>query len=312
MCVECVKFTKEYGWIGCKNRDRNYKPKIRILQSFKDNVESLIIYDELTTYSEGVNEFGVSILNTATAVDDDENAAQDALRAKENQATLNNPDGLMLRRALKFKTPKDTAEYLAKTGLIGHTVVFNKDECWILEGGMSEKQFNSNREAIKKDPKFVPPKIDYTYTLRQVPKDEVLIRTNHGIDLPWLGYQNDTGSEKQTLSRESSEARLAYATENCANVKTPEELIDALAKTDDENPQLNTLRLGDYNKKSMLKTSCQICLVPAKKEMIYVPYWCEVTNLHNINNINNVRTKTYLSIRSRSVSESFKDYLKSI
>lgn len=311
MCILVAKYTKDYGWIGCKNRDRNYKPKIRILQSFKDNIESLIIYDEITTYSEGVNEFGVCILNTATAVDEDESAAQDALRAKENKANLDNPDGLMIRKSLKFKSPKETAEYLAKSELIGHTIVFNKDECYILEGGMDKDQFFSNREEVEKNPSFEPPKLKYVYTLRKVPNDEIIIRSNHGIDLPWLGYQSGMG-DKQETSRKSSDSRLSYATKNTANVKTPEALIDALAKTDDANPQMNTLRLGDYNKKSLLKTSCQICLVPSKKEMIYVPYWCELTNLHNINNINNVKTKTYLSVRSRSITESFKDYLKAL
>lgn len=311
MCILTALHTKDYGWIGCKNRDRNYKPKIRILQSFKDNVESLVIYDEITTYSEGVNEFGVCILNTATAVDEDESAAQDALRSKENNTNLDNPDGLMIRKSLKFKSPKETAEYLAKSELIGHTVVFNKNECYILEGGMDETQFFSNREEIEKNISFKPPKLKYVYTLRKASNDEIIIRSNHGIDLPWLGYQSGMG-DKQEVSRKSSDSRSRYATKNTANVKTPEELIDALAKTDDINPQMNTLRLGDYNKKTLLKTSCQICLVPSKKEMIYVPYWGELTNLHNINNINNVKTKTYLSIKSRSITESFKDYLKAL
>ena len=72
MCVIAIRFFKDIGWVGVKNRDRNYRPTVHIKQSFRNNVERLYIWDEKTKYTEGLNEFGVSILSAAVAVKDDE------------------------------------------------------------------------------------------------------------------------------------------------------------------------------------------------------------------------------------------------
>ena len=71
MCVIAVKYFKDVGWVGAKNRDRNYLPEIQIVQSDRKKVQRLFIDDELTRYTEGLNEYGVSILSAALAVKDE-------------------------------------------------------------------------------------------------------------------------------------------------------------------------------------------------------------------------------------------------
>ena len=86
MCVVAVKYFEEWGFCGVKNRDRNYLPTISFKRTTKDGIESLFIVDEVTKYSEGINEFGVAILNAATAVKNDESEAADARRKQKESA----------------------------------------------------------------------------------------------------------------------------------------------------------------------------------------------------------------------------------
>lgn len=313
MCTAVIKYLPEYGWVGCKNRDRNYKPNIVIKQSFKDDVESLYLYDLNTKYSEGVNQYGVSILNTATAVKNDESEAAIARHKADGQAKragfFKAPDGVKIRKALKFKTPKEAAEFLAEQRLVGNTFVFNEEHCFLLEGGRDKKQFDDSMAKTKENPEYEWPEMKYVYTIREIPKSETAIRTNTGHFLPWLGYQKDSEDAKQMMSRKSSDERFKYATINTKDSKSPWELVEDLAKLDDKNSQLNPLRVGDYHKKNVMKTTGQICLIPKKREMIYVPIWCNI-DLSNFGKLNSHKTETFLTVKPRNVlEESAVDYL---
>lgn len=76
MCVIAVKYFEDIGWVGAKNRDRNYQPKVNIVQSNRTGVQRLYIDDALTRYTEGLNEYGVCILSAALSVKNDEKEAE--------------------------------------------------------------------------------------------------------------------------------------------------------------------------------------------------------------------------------------------
>jgi hypothetical protein len=65
---ECIvlggKFNKE-NVILAKNRDRTYKPDVCIIQKEIDMVQVTYLYDEITGWIEGMNEFGIGIVNSA-------------------------------------------------------------------------------------------------------------------------------------------------------------------------------------------------------------------------------------------------------
>ena len=46
MCIVAVKYFPETGWVGVKNRDRNYQPVIKIKQSFRNDIERMYILDD--------------------------------------------------------------------------------------------------------------------------------------------------------------------------------------------------------------------------------------------------------------------------
>ena len=56
-----------------KNRDRAYNPTISIVRDLIDGVEVAYILDKDTDWSEGMNSYGIGILNSALMVTADEN-----------------------------------------------------------------------------------------------------------------------------------------------------------------------------------------------------------------------------------------------
>ena len=69
---------------------------------------------------------------------------------------------------------------------------------------------------------------DFKYKTRQVPKDEVMIRTNHGIMIPSMGYQS--GPE-----RESSEARYNTVKDQLVTASDAKEVLSSISTIDKKN-----------------------------------------------------------------------------
>jgi hypothetical protein len=307
MCVVAAKYLKDYGWVGAKNRDRNYKPELMFKQSFKYGVESLYLMDKITYYSEGINEYGLVIMNAATSVKNDESEAAAARRHAKKEAkttgTYRAPDGIKIRKALKLSSAKDAAEYLASVDLRGNTLCFTADECYLLECGPNAEQLLAQKKLASEIDDYEWEKMDSEYRIKNILKNEDVIRTNHGHFLPWAGYQKDPDNEKMNLSRESSVKRFEYAKKNLKKAETPMEVLEALSKIEDTDSQHNPLRLGDYTKKTVLKTTGQMLFIPKKREFIYRPIWGNI-DIGNINKLNSQKSKTYLNIVPYNTNES--------
>ena len=74
MIKECIIVSKEVGdkFILAKNRDRAYKPKLEIVHTLFGGVEVVYLHDLTTDWSEGMNEFGIGVVNSALLVGRDE------------------------------------------------------------------------------------------------------------------------------------------------------------------------------------------------------------------------------------------------
>lgn len=289
MCVVACKYIKNVGWVIAKNRDRNYKPIVRIRKSFRENIERLYIWDEKTKYTEGVNEFGVGIVSASVTVKEDE--AEGAVASKKTpevtkkKRTFYSPDGLRIRTALFEKTAVDAAKKLIELEIPGNTIVADKERCFLIEGG------------------FIQPD-EYVYKVVEVPQDKIAVRTNHGIFLPWTGYSSEIPD--QVEKRESSEIRYEKVVAALKKAKTFDEILDGLSQVDDENPQLNPLRL-DSTRNSM-RTTGQIIVVPNEHTLHYRAIWCET--LFDLDKLNTENEKTFFEIVSTRKLISFKDFVK--
>ena len=203
MCIIVAKYFDGIGWAGAKNRDRNYTPTLDFVENTEHGVERMMMHDKVTGYKEGINNYGLSILNTSLDVYDDESEV-------EAGTADTSPDGRHIAAALLFKDPVDAVRLLIKRKLGGCTIVFNKETMYLIE-------------ASDKDGKA-----PYKYKAKKIPNNETVARTNHGLWLPWAGYQRSDSNKSNMLSRLSSESRLLQAQAVVESAQDPEDLVDGM------------------------------------------------------------------------------------
>lgn len=233
MCVILAKYFPGIGWAAAKNRDRNYIPTLDFIITENDDIERVMMHDQVTGYKEGMNSRGVSILNTSLDVYDDETEVEKGL-------TDSSPDGKFIAEALQQSDPESAVHVLLKRKLGGCTIVFNAETLYLIEA--------SDQDGTE----------PFKFRVKKINPKNTVARTNHGIWLDWAGYQKND-NKSQTLSRISSEARLAQAEEIVEAAKQPQDLVDGMCRVYTENPQLNILRTSTERKK-MRTTSQQLCV----------------------------------------------------
>lgn len=275
MCVVGCKHFKGHGWVGVKNRDRNYIPEISFRRRTQDGVETMLFWDDITKYCEGLNSGGVSILSASLMVLDDE-------KEITTRASKPSKDGEKIARALRLPNVVDAAKSLIKDKLPGNTIIFDRKNCYLLEGAWEPGGYSTKK---------------YKYRIKEIPKDKPVVRTNHGVWLPWAGYQRNDENDAETLSRISSESRLAQAQAIIDDAKSPNAMIDGLAGTYVNNPQLNVLRTAA--KRKMMRTTSQIMLWPEEYTMFVRPVQSHIT--FNFWDLNDPEHKLWSEILSNRI-----------
>ena len=244
MCIIVAKYFDGIGWAGAKNRDRKYIPTLDFIESDEHGVGRMMMHDLVTGYKEGINSHGVSILNTSLDVLEDEPDV-------ESGNAKSSPDGAIIASALLLDNPINAVHLIIKKKLVGCTIVFDKENCFLVEA--------SDQDGTK----------PYKYKVKKIPKTETVVRTNHGIYLPWASFQRVEGDKQQTLDRISSEARLLQAEEVVKNAKNPMDLVNGLCKVNTKHPQLNIMRMS--TEKDMFRTTSQQLCVPSQRTLYCRP-----------------------------------------
>ena len=141
--------------ILAKNRDRTYNPNVKIIREMIDGTEVIYMYDVDTDYSEGMNEYGIGIVNTTLQGKEDEKAIKVVRKHKKLSA-----DGHKIRHALSMNNVEDIIECLDlyKRGLGGHTTVGHK------------KGFSCIEKLRMGKP-----------NITHLSVNDVVVRTNHGL-----------------------------------------------------------------------------------------------------------------------------------
>ena len=299
MCVVAVKYIKKYGWVGAKNRDRNYSTSIKVVNSNRDGIQRLFIDDQTTRWTEGVNEYGLSIISASFSVKSDEKEGEKVMSKDKKKKAIVSPDGLAIRNALRRKTPKEAAQYLIEKELAGATFIFNPETCYLLEGGFTVKKDDATAENPRK----------YIYNLKEITqKEDHCVRTNHGIDLKMLGYSKNAEDEHLIAARKSSETRWeivnTYLRDNVIN--DPYEFLEALSQKPNKDKFMNPIRTGDIKKAEMVTTG-QLLLVAKERTLHYRPIYSEVS--FDYKKLNSKEAKTFFEIISSRKLLSFKEYV---
>ena len=244
MCIIVAKYFPDVGWAGAKNRDRKYVPTLDFEILSEDGVEQALMHDQVTGYREGINSAGVSILNTSLDRGEDEPDVESG-RARTS------PDGELIRQALREKHPLAAVKCLIRGRLVGCTIVFDRDTCYLIEA--------SDQDGTR----------PYRYRYREIPRDQTVVRTNHGIWLPWASFQRNPKNPQETRDRISSEARMLQAQFVAENARQPQDLVDGLCQVFVEDPQLNIMRTST-GKDQFRTTSQQLC-VPSERTLYCRP-----------------------------------------
>lgn len=209
---ECIivggKFNKE-NVILAKNRDRAYKPKVRIIHTILDLIETVYMEDLDTGWIEGMNEYGIGIVNSALLVTHDEKEKKIA-----TTTGVKSEDAARILKALSYTSIEDAVHSIAyyDTGVKGHTLVGNSKVIFHVEC------------TGRHDP-----------VIRRIKDDQISVQTNHGLNYQDIGYQFG----KKFLS---SKLRKSTIENLLDGNETAETILDSMNNTDNEESIFNPIR----------------------------------------------------------------------
>jgi len=243
MCVVVAKYLPNLGWVIAKNRDQDYVSDI----SFEDEThpkvgEVFLMHDKNTGYDEGMNYKGLTIITASLTPNIDDETDRS--------------DGSKIQKALAMETPEEAAKYLISKKLTGFLFICNRSKFILVEAAKTNDG-----------------KGEYKATSRIVPTSETVVRTNHGVEFPWAGFQYGVEG-KQDMWRKSSERRKELAERAVRNAKTPEQMLDNMSQKLDNDLQMNLFRV-EYTPRQM-RTIFQWALVPSQDKAYIRPIQCRM------------------------------------
>lgn len=237
MCIIAAKYFKGTGWVLAKNRDQDYVSSVSFRDEHDPDVgEILVMYDHEIKYQEGMNHDGLVIISTSLTPN---------IQAEDNKR-----DGDTVYHALRMKQDQ-AIKYIVKRKMTGFIFVATPERLVCIEAGRKDQG-----------------KGDYQSVVTEIPTNKTIVRTNHGIDLPWAGFQ--TGyTDTQDMWAKSSKSRKDLAELALVRAKTPVEMLDALASKRADDLQMNVFRVE--NKPRQMRTIFQWALVPSDDVAIIRP-----------------------------------------
>ena len=241
--------------------------KIEVVHEIVDGVEILYWRDVDTDWSEGMNEYGIGIVNSSLMVSQDEKEGKEVEKERKSVDKIKDKtlkkifssDGGKIRSALKYNTlPKVIKSLISyegedkkEIGIKGETIVSNNKNIYVVE--MTSKH-SPIIKKLKEDSK-------------------IIVRTNHGI------YQKDAGYTKGE-KRKSSVYRYNLAKKHLEDAKTDMDVINKLKQKYKKDPFLNP-----YRTKNMyhMQTTGQI-MMNLDKKLVVVRMDNEMGKFVGINN----------------------------
>ena len=234
------------SYVMVKNRDRNYSPELTIVRELAPcGLEMVYMADASTGYLEGMNSAGIAVINSSLLVIADEQEGPGPGPIKKDGPSDALVTGQKIKKALESadieKAVKvvstvhlpSTGRMEATPGVKGHTFIGSPQGIYSLE--LTSGGAEGGNPIIKK--------LDSMQGFD--------VRTNHGIDLAYAGYD----PRKRPNDYVSSRIRKATAEVQLAGCRKFEELGPAISKQDFKDPNFNMMRRTDN-----LSTTSQIAL----------------------------------------------------
>lgn len=171
-----------------KNRDRNYEPELKVFHDKIDGVEILYVMDNDTGWLEGINEYGICIVNSALMVIDDEKEGKSS--RLEGSINLILKDGGDMLKVLTSKTIDEAVKVLCQVPrVLGHNIITDGNQI------MSIERTKKGVEIGKKGETHI----------KKLRKDKIHVRTNHGIINALTGYQIGDNRKSSIIRRSKTQ-----------------------------------------------------------------------------------------------------------
>jgi len=298
MCViaakKCkLKNSEKENWFLYKIRDRAYNPKYNLEVQNKKGIETLFLTDQDTAWSEGVNSKGIMVVSAA--LDNHSDLDDNGSGSSSNSATAGQIEKTeALRSAIASNSVEEAKKILIDNRFIGSSLISNGDKLVILEIYVNDDAYQREIKKIQDAGKIDLEKMkivdqvykimegitdeDYDISSKEIKKDSVIVRTNHGKLLPDAGYQED---DEDTSGWNSSQKRYSYAYKALEKLGTDCHPFDALTtlknlKGIEKNPQNNPIRVKEGATKDKPYYSTTIVMLTPTGTMFAVPLEDEV------------------------------------
>lgn len=249
----CIIAGRKFGDRLCllKNRDRAYDADLAIVHLEKEGTEIAVIYDLVTGYMEGVNEYGIGIVNTTLMVLRDEAEGKTQGKGKKGDP-MRSKDGPKIVRALAKRTLEDAVQSLTYDGggIRGHTFVADGKRIVSIE-------------CSRKHPALVT----------TLDPERINTRTNHGVSYPDAGYTHGPDYVSSIVRRWEAQKRLQ-------TIRRPEAAAVALVEVIDEaDSPFNPVRVTDH-----MRTTSQLTIDTTNPALFLylIPGHAEVKKTRNL------------------------------
>lgn len=193
----CVIFCADLDSQRClgKVRDRNYDPKLELRHEVIDGVEVCYLVDLETNWLEGLNEFGVGVVNSALMVQSDEKE-----HAKSKQVGSVSKDGVNILSALAKTSLRESLGSMIYADVKGHTIISDPHVAYMIE---TTSQHGLVYSEISDLPHY---------------------RTNHGM------WHSSAGYDSESNDGNSSRARMSASGNAIMNTAKPEDVMLSIRK----------------------------------------------------------------------------------
>ena len=281
--------TDKENWFLYKIRDRAYIPEYRIkyTSSSKNSTQVGYIVDNASDWSEGVNNKGIMIVNSALQNHEDKkDGTSKGQRLSLGKVARN---GVIIRKALKMSNINDVVKFLTDVRFEGNTFVSDGKRLFVLEIFLSKVTKSSILANLEIDPiadkedvkkillKHIKPD-DYDVAVKEIKSKSLVVRTNHGILLPKAGYQPESGiGYKSSVYRR----KVVINTIKALNPTNPFDIIMALKQlntTDIHNDDI--MRPIRTMPDSPYQTTTILCLT-STGIMFVLPLRCKFENTNS-------------------------------
>ena len=219
MCViiakKCkLKGSKKENWFLYKVRDRAYDPVYTVKYNSKGDVQAVFLVDQSSDWTEGVNSAGIMLVSASLQNHEDKKDGQSKSKTSNNIPKQVTRNGVILRQVLRLDNINDVVDRLVEEKFTGNTFVSDGNKLFILEIYIKSDNIKKYKDEYIKDfdiNKYTDAEIklkimnnlqpdDYEVNVREIKKDIMVARTNHGIIDSDAGYQpSDAGYESSTL-----------------------------------------------------------------------------------------------------------------